>query len=141
MNVAQEGDRVKLGYTGKLENGKVFETSQVGGPAQFTVGSGEVFPALERAIVGMSVGETKTITVPQEQAFGQKKEELIVNVPRTSFIDATPEIGSKHRLRMSDGKIMETVVLRVDEEKVALDANHPLAGNALTFDIQLLEII
>jgi FKBP-type peptidyl-prolyl cis-trans isomerase 2 len=141
MNMAQKGDRVKVDYTGKLQNGEVFVTSNNRPPVQFKIGEGKILPAFEEGVIGMSIGEKKTITVPPEKAFGSKKQDLIVNVGRSTFMDATPEIGKKFGLRMDDGNSYEAVIVRADKELVTLDANHPLAGETLTFDVQLLEIV
>lgn len=141
MNMAQKGDRVKVDYTGKLENGEVFVTSNDSDPVKFNIGDGKILPAFEEGIIGMSIGEKKTITVPPEKAFGFKKQDLIVNVGRSTFKNTTPEIGKKFGLQMKDGKNFEAVVVRTEKEMVTMDANHPLAGETLKFDVQLLEIV
>jgi len=140
MSTAEEGDKVKVDYTVKLQNGRVFGTSKGREPVEFKIGRGEVLGAVENAVIGMSIGETKTISVPREQAYGPRKQELVVTVGRSSFRDVTPEVGERYCLEMKDGRVFEGVVLWADDEKVTMDGNHPLAGKALTFDIELLEI-
>jgi peptidylprolyl isomerase len=139
-DTAQEGDTVRIDYTGRLQDGKVFGTSKGREPVEFVIGRGEILGALEDGLIGMSIGETKTITIPEERAFGPRKQDLIVAVGRISFQETTPEIGERYDIRMKDGRHMEGLVLWVDNDKVTMDANHPLAGKALTFDIELLEI-
>jgi peptidylprolyl isomerase len=109
-------------------------------PLQFEIGEGKLLPAFEDGIIGMSIGEKKTIILPPEQAFGPRKQRLIVNIGRSIFNNVTPKIGKRFGLRMEDGSSLEAVVVEIDKDLVTMDANHPLAGEELTFDVQLLEI-
>lgn len=140
MSIAQKGDKVTVEYNGKLQSGKIFGTSNDRAPLQFVIGGGQLLPAFEEGVIGMSIGERKTITIPPEKAFGPKKQDLIVDIGRSIFKDITPEFGKRYELRMEDGSSLKAVVVRVDKEIVTMDANHPLAGETLTFDVQLLEI-
>jgi peptidylprolyl isomerase len=140
MSMAQKGDKVKVDYTGKLQSGKVFVTSNDRDPVEFKIGEGKILPAFEESVVGMAIGEKKKITLSPEKAFGPKKQKLIFNVKRNAFSDDTPDVGKRFGVRMEDGNNLEAVVVRTDNEVVTLDANHPLAGETLTFDVQLLEI-
>ena len=142
MAKAKNGDAVKVHYTGKLEDGTVFDSSENREPIKFTIGEGNVIPGFEEAVVGMSPGESKTEKVPADQAFGPYREELVVDIDRERIprgID--PEVGQQLRFEKTDGGITEVLVKGVTESKVTLDANHPLARNDLVFDIQLLEIL
>ena len=142
MAKAKNGDAVKVHYTGKLEDGTVFDSSENREPIKFTIGEGNVIPGFEEAVVGMSPGESKTEKVPADQAFGPYREELVVDIDRERIprgID--PKVGQQLRFEKTDGGITEVLVKGVTESKVTLDANHPLARNDLVFDIELLEIL
>ena len=142
MAKAKNGDTVKVHYTGKLEDGTVFDSSESREPIKFTIGEGNVIPGFEEAVVGMSPGESKTEKVPADQAFGPYREELVVEVDRERMPGGgDPKVGQRLRVDKTDGGITEVLVTGVTESKVTLDANHPLAGNDLVFDIQLLEIL
>ncbi|HNQ86561.1 MAG TPA: peptidylprolyl isomerase [Deltaproteobacteria bacterium] len=139
---AQEGDRVKVHYRGRLEDGFEFDTSVGGEPLVFVIGSGEVIPGFEGGARGMSVGELKTVTVEPGEGYGQHRQELVVEMPLESFPeDIVPEVGMQLKLVDENGEEVPVLVVNVDEETVTLDANHPLAGMTLTFEIELLEII
>lgn len=141
MEKAKEGDTVKVHYTGKLEDGTVFDSSDKGDPLQFTIGEGRIIPGFEQAVVGMSPGEAKTTTVPSEDAYGPRREEMVIEVPRDQLPpDLQPHVGQRLRSRQRDGRTVVLTVADVSEANVKLDANHPLAGRDLTFDIQLMEI-
>jgi FKBP-type peptidyl-prolyl cis-trans isomerase 2 len=141
MSQAKNGDKVKVHYTGKYEGGEVFDTSREREPFEFTLGQGQVIPGFEKEIEGMDVGQTKTITIPPDEAYGQRREDLQVNVNRTEFPeDIKPEVGQQLQMKKPDGNIINVTVADVQEETVTLDANHPLAGKTLTFEIELLEV-
>lgn len=138
---AQQGDTVKVHYRGRLDDGFEFDTSIGGEPLVFKIGSGEVIQGFEDAATGMSVGELKTFTVAPENAYGPHREELVVEMPWEYFPeDIVPEAGMQLKLVDENGEEIPVVVVDVDEETVTLDANHPLAGKALTFDIEVLDI-
>ena len=141
MNQAKTGDKVKVHYTGKLENGKVFGTSKEGQPLEFEIGTESVLPALERGIIGMGAGDAKAIEVQPEEAFGLRHEELVVEVKKTEFPEnMTPSVGEQLQIKQDDGNLIDVMITDIGEDSVTLDANHPLAGNRLFFDIELLEI-
>lgn len=142
MAKAKIGDRVKVHYTGKLEDGTVFDSSLEGEPLEFTIGSGEIIPGFEDEIIGMEEGEKKTFTIPTDKAYGPHREELMLTVGRDEFPpDIQPSEGQQLQLRQPDGRVFYVVVIEVNEKTVTLDANHPLAGKDLTFDVELVEIL
>ncbi len=141
MVQAKHGDTVKVHYTGKLEDGTVFDSSESREPLEFTIGEGKIIPGFERAVVGMSPGESKTEKVPADQAFGPYREELILEVDRQQIpADVKPEVGKRLQFRHANGRATQALVTDVSESKVTLDGNHPLARSDLIFNIQLLEI-
>lgn len=149
MAQAKKGDKVKVHYTGRLEGGEIFDSSECAeddcgcdtGPMEFTIGEGEVISGFEKAVIGMSEGEAKTFTVPVEEAYGQRNEEMVVAVERSHVpADLTPEVGMRLEVTQEDGREFPVVITEVSETHVTLDANHPLAGRDLTFDIKLVEI-
>jgi len=142
MAQAKHGDTVKVHYTGKLEDGMVFDSSENREPLEFTIGEGKIIPGFEQAVVGMSPGESKTEKIPADQAFGPYREELIHEVDRQQIpVDVELKVGKRLQFRHANGRATQALVTDVSESKVTLDANHPLASNDLVFDIQLLEII
>ena len=141
MGQAQLGDTVKVHYTGTLEDGTVFETSVDSEPLEFTIGEGQLIPGFEEAVVGMSQGESKTVEIPADEAYPYY-EELVFVVERDQLSpDLQPEVGQQLQFQQEDGTIVTLTVIDVSELSVTLDANHPLAGKDLTFDIQLVEIL
>ncbi|UFS71780.1 peptidylprolyl isomerase [Geomonas sp. RF6] len=150
MAQAKQGDRVKVDYTGKLDDGSVFDSSICEdddcsgghGPLEFTVGEGEVIPGFEAAIVGMSPGETKTIHIPVDEAYGERIEEMVAEVPRGDLPpEMNPEVGQQLEVTQADGQVFQVMVTEVTDETITIDANHPLAGQALNFDLKLVEIL
>ncbi|KLK88090.1 peptidylprolyl isomerase [Methanoculleus sediminis] len=142
MAQAKEGDTVKVHYTGKLEDGTVFDTSEERAPLEFTIGSGQIIPGFERAVVGMEPGEAKTATIPPEEAYGHRRDEMTITVDREQFPEEiNPEPGQQLQVQQPDGRAAIVVVSDVSESTVTLDANHPLAGQPLTFDITLVDIV
>jgi FKBP-type peptidyl-prolyl cis-trans isomerase 2 len=142
MAQAKMGDTVKVHYTGKLEDGTVFDTSIDRDPLQFTIGEGELIPGFEQAVVGMNPGESKTTKVPADKAYGPHREEMVLVVDRNQFpVDLQPKVDQRLQIRQEDGRIIVVTVTDVSESSVTLDANHPLAGKDLTFDIRLIEIV
>jgi len=143
MSKVHLGDTVRVHYTGRLKNGKVLATSKGKGPLLVNIGSRRQIPGFEKGLVGMELGETKTITVPPEEAHGPKREELIVkgfsknNLPQ----NMTPDIGKAVWVVKEDGDRIEMTIREMGEKTVTLDANHPLAGETLIFDVRLVEII
>ncbi len=142
MAQAQIGDTVQVHYTGTLEDGTVFDTSINRAPLQFTIGDGQIIPGFEQAVIGMNPGESKTTKVPADKAYGPHYEEMVLVVDRDQFPEhLKPEVGQQLQMRQPDGQTIVVAVTDVSESSVTLDANHPLAGKDLTFDIQLIEIV
>jgi peptidylprolyl isomerase len=139
MAEARQGDTVKVHYTGKLADGTVFDTSQGREPLQFTIGEHQVIAGFEEAVVGMSEGQEKTAEIPIDQAYGQRDERLVTAVGRDRM---PPDVSLNDRLqvRRPDGKAFVVMVTGLSEQSATLDANHPLAGKDLTFDIELVGI-
>jgi len=141
MSQAKNGDTVKLHFTGRLANGEVFGKSGEDQPVDLTLGASEAIPGVERGIVGMEVGEKKTITVPPEQAYGPRREELVAEVKKSDLPEhIVPAVGKQLRIRRSDGNDMQLFIADIGEDTVTLDGNHPLAGFTLFFDLELVEI-
>ncbi|MHC4131267.1 MAG: FKBP-type peptidyl-prolyl cis-trans isomerase [Planctomycetota bacterium] len=142
MAEAKSGNVVKVHYTGKLNDGKIFDSSTAREPIKFTIGENKVIPAFEEAIIGMEIGNSKTIKIPAEQAYGNYDEALIRTLSRKVFPkDMEPEVGQRLTAKQADGRAIHVKVTEVSESDVKIDANHPLAGEELTFDIELLEIV
>jgi FKBP-type peptidyl-prolyl cis-trans isomerase 2 len=142
MEKAKMGSTVKVHYTGKMDDGVVFDTSRERDPLEFTIGGGKLIKGFEEAVIGMATGETKTITIPSDEAYGAHRNEFVVTIDRAQF---PPHIdlreGLTLHLKSPDGNILDAVIIAVEEDKVTLDANHPLAGKDLTFEIELVEIV
>jgi peptidylprolyl isomerase len=141
MIQARDGDTVKVNYTGTLEDGRVISTSQGGPPLEVNIGSGEHIQGFEKGLIGMKLGDTKTIVIPPEEAHGPKREELIVTVPKNDFPESiTPAIGKRVRMKKPEGGHFEVTIKDVDEDTLTLDANHPMAGETIIFQVQLVEV-
>lgn len=141
MEQAQQGNTVKVHYQGKLEDGTVFDSSRGREPLEFTIGEGRVIAGFEEAVQGMRTGETKVSRVPADQAYGPRRDDLVLELPRTQIPDELDvEVGQQLTLQKQDGQPIPVVVADLDEENVTLDANHPLAGEDLTFELELVEI-
>jgi peptidylprolyl isomerase len=142
MNQAKSGDTVKVHYTGKLQDGEIFDTSVGANPLEFTIGSGELIEGFESSVLGMEVGTKKTIEVPPENAYGKHSEELVAEVEREKLPShIAAEVGQALQITQPNGKTINVVMTDVTENKVKLDANHPLAGKKLTFEIELVDIV
>ncbi len=141
MSQVQEGSKVKVHYTGKLNDGTVFDTSKEREPLEFTVGEKNVIPGFEQGLVGMEPGQSKTISIGSDDAYGNRVDELVQEVPRSQFPEhITPTIGQRLELKAGEDQKMIVTVTEVGDEKVTLDGNHPLAGKDLVFDVELLEV-
>lgn len=141
MTQAKSGDTVKIHYNGTLEDGTVFDTSSERGPIEFTIGQGRVIPGVEAAIMGMAEGEQKTVTLQPEDAYGPHRDDLIVRVSRNEMPpEIEPQVGLRLQASSQDGATTEVTITDVQEDEITLDANHPLAGKPLNFDITLVEI-
>jgi len=150
MAQAKEGDRVKVHYTGRLDDGSVFDSSECAedacgcdhGPMEFTIGAGEVIPGFEAGVVGLAVGEAKTIHIPIEDAYGERIEEMVAVVPRGDLPpEMNPEVGQQLEVTQEDGQVFQVLVVDANADSITIDANHPLAGQALNFDLRLVEIL
>jgi len=142
MVQAKPGDTVKIHYTGKLDDGTVFDSSADREPLEFTLSGGQVIPGFEQAVVGMAPGESKTEKIPMEQAYGPYRQEMVIQVNREQLPpDLDPEVGLQLQIQQPNGQAIPVLVTEVTTAKVTLDANHPLAGEDLTFDIELVEIV
>jgi peptidylprolyl isomerase len=142
MAQAQYGNTVKVHYTGKLEDGQIFDTSIQREPLQFTIGEDQVIPGFEQAIVGMAPGESKTTKLSPDTAYGPHRKEMVAVVDRNKLPEhLEPKVGEQLQVRQPDDQAMIVTIAEVTESTVTLDANHPLAGKELTFDIQLVEIV
>lgn len=135
------GDTVKVHYTGKLEDDTVFDSSLSREPLQFTLGEHQLIEGFENAVVGMEPGDKKSINIPMEQAYGPHRDDMIMEVDKKEFPEhITPEVGLQLQLSQPDGRSLNVVITDIEDENVTLDANHPLAGQNLIFDIELIEI-
>ncbi|MFQ5575202.1 MAG: peptidylprolyl isomerase [Terriglobia bacterium] len=142
MSQAKAGDTVRVHYTGKLDDDTEFDTSAGRDPVEFALGSGRVIPGLDKAVEGMTVGENKSARIPAEEGYGPRQEYLIQEVPKSALPDdLDPEVGMPLQAKQADGQVMKLVVTAVTEESITVDGNHPLAGQALNFHIELVEII
>jgi len=142
MSQAKCGDTVKVHINVWLENGTNFVSSRDDEPFEFTIGKGEVISSFENAVIGMEVGEKKTVAIPPEDAFGQWYEELVLDVAKSDFPeDISPVIGERLKIRMRGSDPIEVTVKDTSEDIVTLDGNHPLAGYTLTYTIQLISIM
>jgi peptidylprolyl isomerase len=141
MQQAKQGDVVHVHYRGTLDDGSVFDSSEGSDPIQFTLGSGEVIPGFEQAIEGMATGERKTQRIDADNAYGERRDELVFTVGRDQLPPGNEiEVGDMLRVGFPDGSSAAVQVAAMDEASVTLDANHPLAGKALTFDLELVSI-
>lgn len=141
MAQAKTGDTVRVHYTGKLDDGTIFDTSTDREPLQFKIGEGQLIEDFEQAVVGMNPGESKTVQIPSDRAYGPHHKEMVLEVDRGEFPNnLEPKIDQRLQVQQQNGQSFAVTVTEVSETKVTLDANHPLAGKDLTFDIQLTEI-
>ncbi len=142
MAQVKSGDKVRVHYTGKLENGDQFDSSQGSEPLEFEVGSGQVIKGFDDGLIEMAVGEKKSITIQPDDAYGQRREDFIMDVPLKEFPkNIKPELGQELELNQPDGSSVSVKIVDLNEEHVRLDANHPLAGEVLIFELELVEIV
>jgi FKBP-type peptidyl-prolyl cis-trans isomerase 2 len=136
----KKGDTARVHYTGRLGDGQVFDTSEGGEPLEFEVGSGEVIQGFDEGVRGMQVGEKKTIEIEADDAYGQRTEALVQSVSRGDLnLDTEPQVGMNLVLQLPDGNQIPVAITDVTQDSVTLDANHPLAGQKLIFDVELVE--
>ena len=142
MAQVKNGDKIKVHYHGKLTTGETFDSSEGREPLEFEVGSGMVIPGFDKGVTDMVIGEKKTITIPVEEAYGPANPSMVIEMPKDRF-PADMELAMGMPLVMSDdqGQQFQVVVKEIKEDAVTLDANHPLAGQDLIFDLELVEIV
>ncbi len=142
MAQAKQGDTVNVHYTGKLEDGTVFDSSRSRHPLQFTIGKGQVISGFEQAVIGMNTGDSKTARIAVDQAYGPRQNDRIVTVERTQLPPGlNPLVGQRLELTQTDDQRILVTVSAMTDTTLTLDANHPLAGKDLFFDIELVKIV
>ena len=142
MATIKEGDTVKVHYTGTIADGTVFDSSKEREPLEFTIGEGKLIPGFEKAVVGMAVGDTSKVTIPSDEAYGEKREDMVIDVDKGQIPpDIKPEVGQQLQVQQKDGGAIPVVITEITDETVQLDANHPLAGQDLTFEIEVVEVV
>jgi peptidylprolyl isomerase len=141
-DTARQGDKVKVHYQGRLEDGSVFDSSQGRDPLEFTIGASQVIEGFEQAVVGMAAGQSKVKDIPADQAYGTHQEDLVFEVPRSAVEPGMDlSVGDMVQVHLPDGQTAPMQVTNVNDDTMTLDANHPLAGKNLTFDLELVEIV
>lgn len=142
MSTVKEGDTVKVHYTGKLNDGTVFDSSEDREPLEFTLGEGQLIPGFEKAVEGLEEGDSTTVEIPTDEAYGKRREDLELEVAKNELPDnVEPQVGMQLQMQQQEsGQAIPVQITKVEEDKVTLDANHPLAGKDLTFDIELVEV-
>ncbi|MEX2671466.1 MAG: peptidylprolyl isomerase [Phycisphaeraceae bacterium] len=141
MASAKQGDTVKVHYTGKLTDGTVFDSSLQREPITFTLGEGQIIPGFEKAVEGMEPGEKTSITIPADEAYGQRDEEAVAKIERSQLPeDLKPEVGQQLQVQKPDGQPVAVRVAEVDDDSITIDTNHPLAGKDLAFELELVEV-
>ena len=142
MSEAKQGDTVRVHYTGKLKDGQVFDSSRQRDPLELTLGAGHVIPGFEQAIEGMTPGQSKSVDIPVAEAYGDREDDKVININRSTVkVDDNIQVGQQVQLKTKDGNNLVAVVSDLSEATVTLDANHPLAGKDLVFDVELMEIV
>ncbi|WP_303722993.1 peptidylprolyl isomerase [Malonomonas rubra] len=139
---AEAGNKVKVHYTGTFDDGQVFDSSREAQPLEFELGAGQVIPGFDQAIMGMEIGESKKVRIPEVEAYGPYNPEMVFTTDQSQFAEGvTPEVGQQFQAETPDGQPLFLVVKEVSEEGVVMDANHPMAGKDLNFDLELVEIL
>ena len=141
MTTAQNGSKVKIHYTGTLDDGEIFDSSEGREPLEFTIGSGQVIAGFDEAVTGMNVGEKKSVKIPVEKAYGPRNDELVIEAPKAHIPpDLNPEVGQRLEMGGPNGEVLLVTVVEITDTHITLDANPPLAGMDLNFDIELLAV-
>ncbi|HEX2607896.1 MAG TPA: peptidylprolyl isomerase [Flavisolibacter sp.] len=142
MQQAQNGDKVRVHYHGKLRSGETFDSSNGRDPLEFTIGNGDVIKGFDEGVKGMQVGDKKTVEIDVDNAYGQKQQEMMIEFPKDQFPpEMNPEVGLQLMMSNGSGQQFPVTIAEVKEGTVILDANHPLAGQDLIFDLELVEIV
>lgn len=142
MSQANNGDTIRVHYKGTLDDDTVFDNSEGRDPLELTLGQRQVIPGFEAAIVGMNVGDSKTTTIPSAEAYGERSDQLIIKAPRDKMPEGhEPEVGQQLQMTTPQGQPVPVRISEVTDTEVTLDANHPLAGQNLTFELKLVEIL
>ncbi|WP_343690357.1 peptidylprolyl isomerase [Chitinophaga sp.] len=142
MQAVKNGDKVRVHYHGRLTNGTTFDSSEGRDPLEFEVGAGMVIKGFDNGVMDMKVGEKKTLNIPVEEAYGPKNDELIMDFPKENIpADLNPQVGMELQMSNPQGQVFPVKVAAISSEFITLDANHPLAGEPLIFDIELVEIV
>ncbi|MEP7277143.1 MAG: peptidylprolyl isomerase [Bacteroidota bacterium] len=142
MQTVKSGDTVKVHYHGRLTDGTTFDSSEGRVPLEFEVGSGMVIKGFDDGVTGMKVGDKKTINIPVDEAYGPVNEDMLVEFPRANFPpEMVPEIGMQLNMTSGEGQVIPVVIMDIKDDVISLDANHPLAGEDLVFDLELVEIV
>ena len=141
MSQAKPGDSVKIHYDGSLDDGTRFDSSVGRDPLEFVLGSGQVIPGFDNAVEGMRVGEKKSVRIPSEEAYGAHSDQLVQQLPKSAFPEEL-EVSAGMPLQATgpEGQVINMVVIEVGENSIEVDANHPLAGKALNFELELIEL-
>jgi FKBP-type peptidyl-prolyl cis-trans isomerase 2 len=134
-------DKVKIHYTGSFSDGKVFDSSEGREPLQFVVGAGEVIPGFEQAVKGMKLNEEKKVHLPAKEGYGEIRAELIQEIPRKALPEKPePQVGMQLIMQAPDGRKLLAIITKINEDKITLDLNHPLAGKDLQFKVKVVSI-
>ena len=135
------GNKVKIHYTGTFDDGEIFDSSREADPLEFEVGTGQVIPGFDNAVVGMKVGETKQVRLPENEAYGPYNQDMVFDAEPDQFEEGLiPEVGQQFQTTMEDETPLLLTVKSVEDGKIVLDANHPMAGKTLNFDLEVVEI-
>ncbi len=141
MSTVKANDTIKVHYTGKLNDGRVFDSSVEREPLEFTLGQGQLIPGFEKGVMDMAVNEKKTVNIPFAEAYGERREDMMQEVPKNQLPpEIKPEVGMGLVSQTPEGQEMRLTIAEVKDETIVVDANHPLAGQDLTFEIEVLEI-
>ena len=142
MAQAKLDDKIKVHYTGKFKDGTMFDSSRERNPLEFTIGAGQLIKGFDQGVRGMEIGEQKTVEISPDEAYGKKAKSLITVVKKAEFPEnTTPKVGQQFQTEDQGGRPVNLRVTKIDGDNITLDANHPLAGKTLTFDIELVDIV
>lgn len=141
MSTVQKGDKVNVHYHGRLTDGSTFDSSEGREPLSFTAGAGQVIKGFDEAVLNMTIGDKKTVNIPVAEAYGHRNDDMVMDYPVSDFpADMQPQVGMELQMGDNQGNVFPVVITEVNGDMVTLDANHPLAGHDLVFDIELVSI-